>query len=199
MATVAHVQTETCPIQLKAVYWGPGESGKTTNFHYLRRMYASELASEGFSIETTEGRTLWADSLHLLYRLPLGVTDYLVVIQLVTCTGQERFLATREHVLANADGCVFVGDAEPDRLKENVRSFRELQHFTRQTSRKIPLVVQLNKIDLEPRLTAEDFASTIGLPEELVHEAVAVSGVGVIDTFTDLVERMLVNHFLYTG
>lgn len=182
------------PLQLKAVYWGPGESGKTTNFRVLKRAYHAQLASGGFSVETTEGRTLWADSLHLVYRLPLAGATRLVVVQLTTCTGQERFLATREHVLANADGVVFVADATPGRLAENLRSFRELRQFTR--GRGTPIVVQLNKVDVEPRLARETFAARAGVPAGRVHEASATLGTGVVECFVELVERMLVAQLL---
>ncbi|GAB4327236.1 MAG: ADP-ribosylation factor-like protein [Promethearchaeota archaeon] len=190
-------------MQLKAVYWGPGESGKTTNVRKLGEVYSGELAARGFSVETTEGRTLWADSLHLVYRLEVAGDVVPVVIHLLTCTGQERFLATREHVLLRADGCVFVGDADPERSKENARSFRELQHFTsasvRGGGKPVPLVVQLNKVDLRPRTSKESFARLLGLLPGMVHEACAISGEGVSETFADLLERMLLRHFLGRG
>ncbi|KKK84257.1 hypothetical protein LCGC14_2785190, partial [marine sediment metagenome] len=34
-----------------------------------------------------------------------------IIAHVVTCTGQERFLSTREYVLDGADGIVFVGDS----------------------------------------------------------------------------------------
>ncbi|MFX0001816.1 MAG: hypothetical protein ACFE88_17020, partial [Candidatus Hermodarchaeota archaeon] len=55
-------------IQFKIVYWGPGESGKTTNFFRLRERFDLLRLTHGYSIETTEGRTLWEDSLYLLFK-----------------------------------------------------------------------------------------------------------------------------------
>ena len=54
-------------IQFKIVYWGPGESGKTTNFFRLREKFDLLKLNRGYSVETTEGRTLWEDSLFLLF------------------------------------------------------------------------------------------------------------------------------------
>ena len=45
-------------IQFKIVYWGPGESGKTTNFMRLREKFSSIRITNGYSVETTDGRTL---------------------------------------------------------------------------------------------------------------------------------------------
>ena len=43
-------------LQFKIVYWGPGESGKTTNFLRLREKFDLLRLSKGYSIETTEGK-----------------------------------------------------------------------------------------------------------------------------------------------
>ena len=42
-------------IQFKIVYWGPGESGKTTNFFRLREKFDLLRLNRGYSVETTEG------------------------------------------------------------------------------------------------------------------------------------------------
>ncbi|MHA1526168.1 MAG: hypothetical protein ACTSQD_03980, partial [Promethearchaeota archaeon] len=101
-------------IQFKIVYWGPGESGKTTNFIRLREKFNSIKISNGFSIETSDGRTLWQDALFISFRFDLEGVNYDIITQIVTCTGQERFLSTREYVLDGADGIVFVGDSDPN-------------------------------------------------------------------------------------
>ncbi len=104
-------------IQFKIVYWGPGESGKTTNFIGLRERFNSIKISNGFSIETSDGRTLWQDALFISFKFDLREVDYTIITQIVTCTGQERFLSTREYVLDGADGIVFVGDSNPNAVE----------------------------------------------------------------------------------
>ena len=151
-------------IQFKIVYWGPGESGKTTNFMRLREKYHYTKLTDGYSVETTDGRTLWQDSVFLSFNLSLKEARFNIIAQIVTCTGQERFLATREYVLDGADGIIFVGDSEPDKLEQNKRSFRELISFAK--PHKIPYVVQLNKRDLEDAISIEAFKKNLGLPLE---------------------------------
>ena len=86
-------------LQFKVVYWGPGESGKTTNYFRLRENFDGVKLNRGYSIETTDGRTLWQDSVRLSFYLNLEKVKFNIVTQIVTATGQERFLSTREYVL----------------------------------------------------------------------------------------------------
>ncbi len=106
-------------LQFKVVYWGPGESGKTTNYFRLREKFDGVKLNRGYSIETTDGRTLWQDSVRLSFYLNLEKVKFNVITQIVTATGQERFLSTREYVLDGADGVVFGGDSDPDMMVQN--------------------------------------------------------------------------------
>lgn len=119
-------------------------------------------------------------------------------MQIVTCTGQERFLATREYVLEGADGVIFVGDSNPEKLEENKRSFRELLSFTGNS--KIPYVVQLNKRDLKNAISVNEFKKHLGLPEDefysgnfpVVYPVIAIKGNNVMECFWDLITLIFV-------
>ncbi len=188
-------------IQFKIVYWGPGESGKTTNFKVLRNNFPSDKFTTGYSIETTDGRTLWHDSVVLGFTFELGDNKYSIITHIVTCTGQERFLDTREYVLDGADGIIFVGDSEPEQIEQNKRSFRELKSFA--ISRRIPYLVQLNKRDLELKISISDFKRHLGLPPEekypdetyVVYPVIASEGKNVLCCFWDLISQVLYNYF----
>jgi len=188
-------------IQLKLVYWGPGESGKTTNFKRLREKFYTLKLTNGFSIETTDGRTLWQDSIFLSFDFQLGATNYSIIVQIVTCTGQERFLATREYVLDGADGIVFVGDSDPEKIEQNKRSFRELIGFV--GPKKIPYVVQLNKRDIDDAVPIELFKKQLGLPLDenyadgspILYPTIASTGENVIPSFRDLILQVIFNYF----
>ena len=188
-------------IQFKIVYWGPGESGKTTNFRILRNNLRVVKLTNGYSIETTDGRTLWHDSIYLAFQIPFGELNYNIITQIVTCTGQERFLATREYVLNGADGVVFIGDSDEEKLEENKRSFRELISFT--SKRGIPYVIQLNKRDLENAISIETFKKQLGLPSSqtysdgsrVLYQAIAIEGEEVMEAFWDLMLQVIQNHF----
>ena len=176
-------------LQFKIVYWGPGESGKTTNFFRLREKFDLLKLSRGYSIETTEGRTLWEDSLYLLFKFTLKDIRFNIIAHVVTCTGQERFLSTREYVLDGADGIVFVGDSNPEKLEQNKRSFRELVSFA--SSKEIPYLVQLNKRDLEDAISLKKFKIALGLPltekypdgTVVVYPTEALQGKNVVECF----------------
>lgn len=90
------------PLQIKIVYWGPGEAGKTTNFLRLKDHFMKNQVSNGFSIATTNDRTLWSDSVHFRFVLKGLNLDLIAIV--ATTTGQERFLTTREYILQNAIG-----------------------------------------------------------------------------------------------
>jgi mutual gliding-motility protein MglA len=190
-------------IQLKIVYWGPGESGKTTNWKVLKNHPRISRLNFGMSVETTDGRTLWQDSIFLRFDLNIeaGTDRYILVTQLTTATGQERFLSTREYILSGADGVVFVADSDPEMMEQNKRSFRELLNFT--SALKIPYIIQLNKRDLDNSISLKDFKKGLGLPEiklddqgnPIVYEAIAITGEGVLKCFRDIVGLSLYECF----
>ena len=188
-------------LQFKIVYWGPGESGKTTNFFRLREKFDLLKLSKGYSIETTEGRTLWEDSLYLLFKFTLRDVKFNIIAHVVTCTGQERFLSTREYVLDGADGIVFVGDSDPEKLEQNKRSFRELVSFA--SPKNIPYLVQLNKRDLENAIDIPKFKVALGLPlletfpdgTSVIYPAEALQGKNVIQCFKHIILQAIFNYF----
>ena len=193
--------TLTEVLQFKVVYWGPGESGKTTNYFRLREKFDGLKLNRGYSIETTDGRTLWQDSIRLSFYLNLEDIKFNIITQIVTATGQERFLSTREYVLDGADGVVFVADSDSDKLEQNKRSFRELVSFT--SEKNIPFVIQLNKRDLEKAIPIEEFKRGLGLPKfetyedgtQVIYPTVALEGGSVRKCFEDLMMLVLFNFF----
>lgn len=188
-------------IQFKIVYWGPGESGKTTNFLRLREKFNYIKLTNGFSIETSDGRTLWQDALFVSFKFDLKWAKYSIITQIVTCTGQERFLSTREYVLDGADGIVFVGDSDPIMIEQNKRSFRELISFAK--PKKIPYIIQLNKRDLDNAIQMESFKKHLGLPLDemypdgtyVVYPAIALEGENIVKCFQDLILQIIFNYF----
>ncbi|MHA2287161.1 MAG: GTP-binding protein [Promethearchaeota archaeon] len=188
-------------LQFKVVYWGPGESGKTTNYFRLREKFNGVKLNSGYSIETTDGRTLWQDSIRLSFYLNLKEVKINIITQIVTATGQERFLSTREYVLDGADGVVFVADSNPRKMEQNKRSFRELISFTQ--DKNIPHVIQLNKRDIVSAIPLEEFKKELGLPQSefyddntlVVYPTVALEGDSVRLCFEDLMMQIIVNYF----
>jgi hypothetical protein len=189
-------------VQFKIVYWGPGESGKTTNYFRLREKFDGIVLNKGISIETTDGRTLWQDSIRISFFVNLGDIKWNIIAQIVTCTGQERFLQTREYVLDGADGVIFVADSDIEKMEQNKRSFRELISFTNET--KIPYVIQLNKRDIENAISISDFKRLMNLPNfekyedgtQVIYTTIALQGENVIQCFEDLMFQVIINFFM---
>ncbi len=183
------VPANTRLLQFKVAYWGPGESGKTTNYLWIKRKLGKFKASRGFSIQTTQKRTLWADAVWLRTEMDVAGQHLIIMWQVLTATGQERFLSTREFVLAGADGAVFVADASPGREADNLRSFQELLGLT--ANARIPIIVQLNKIDVPNSIQPAYLAKVLGIPAGEIHPSVAVKGEGVIEVFNAITAEVL--------
>jgi mutual gliding-motility protein MglA len=198
--TVPPSQSKGNLMQIKIMYWGPGEAGKTTNFHRLKEIFAHFRVSEGYSIATTDNRTLWNDSVNFKFHLGQFNLELLIIVN--TTTGQERFLSTREYILQNADGVIFVADSNRTKIEQNIRSFEELIAFTRQNQ--IPMLIQLNKRDIDRALSVEEFKYHLDLPKvstdaighKIVYTAVANNPDEpgeVKQIFLDLIQKILRN------
>ena len=136
-------------IQAKIVYYGPGRSGKTTNLEFIHKNYTKQVAGKMISIDTHGDRTLFFDF------LPLGlgkIKGCEIKAQLYTVPGQVQYRATRELVLKGVDGVVFVADSLKVRREKNMLSLKDLHENLKKMGidiRRIPLVMQYNKRDLE--------------------------------------------------
>lgn len=136
-------------IQCKIVYYGPGRSGKTTNLEFIHKNYTKQVAGKMISIDTHGDRTLFFDF------LPLGlgkIRGCEIKAQLYTVPGQVQYRATRALVLKGVDGIVFVADSLKVRREKNMLSLKDLHENLKKQGidiRRIPLVLQYNKRDLE--------------------------------------------------
>ncbi len=131
-------------IKAKVVYYGPAQSGKTTNLEQIHRLTDPESANRLISLNTAQDRTLFFD----LLPFSLGaVSGYDFKIQLYTVPGQVQYNATRRVVLAGADAVVFVADSQKAAHKENVSAFENMKVnllANRLVPEKVPLVLQYN-------------------------------------------------------
>jgi signal recognition particle receptor subunit beta len=135
-------------IQLKIVYYGPGQGGKTTNLLYIHNHFRHKIKSEMITLDTCGDRTLFFD----FFPFDLGqINGFDIKIQLYTVPGQARYNATRKLVLNGVDGIVFVADMLQAMRKKNILSLKNLHENLKRYDKnifKIPLVFQFNKIDL---------------------------------------------------
>src|SRR4029450_10093846 len=178
-------------IKAKVVYYGPAQSGKTTNLEQIHRLTDPAANNRLISLNTAQDRTLFFD----LLPFSLGaVSGYDFKIQLYTVPGQVQYNATRRVVLAGADAVVFVADSQKSMLKENQSAFENMKVnllANRLVPEKVPLVIQYNKQDLPNVQTEAELNRAWHLWGRKAFPAVAARGEGVLETFVAVVQEML--------
>ena len=178
-------------IKAKVVYYGPAQSGKTTNLEQIHRLTDPEGANRLISLDTAQDRTLFFD----LLPFSLGaVSGYDFKVQIYTVPGQVQYNATRRVVLAGADAVVFVADSQRGAFKENMQAFENMKVnllANRLVPEKVPLVLQWNKQDLADRTPEAELQKALNLWGRKSVKAVAAQGQGVLETFVAVVQDML--------
>src|SRR4029450_10844957 len=107
-------------IKAKVVYYGPAQSGKTTNLEQIHQLTDPQSTNRLISLNTAQDRTLFFD----LLPFSLGaVSGYDFKVQIYTVPGQVQYNATRRVVLAGADAVVFVADSRPPGAEEDQGAF----------------------------------------------------------------------------
>ena len=180
-------------LTFKLVYYGPAQSGKTTNLLRLHDLLAPELKGEVMTMETKDDRTLFFDLLPLGFRAPSGL---LIKFRLFTVPGQVAHDGTRKAVLSRADGVVFVADADRAQETNNGESFQSLAANCARVGldfEHLPMVVQFNKCDLPNAVPeAEIRERWSAAPWPLVF-AIALTGQGVATSFELLIRTVYRN------
>ena len=178
-------------IKAKVVYYGPAQSGKTTNLEHIHRLTDPAGNNRLISLNTAQDRTLFFD----LLPFSLGaISGYDFKVQLYTVPGQVQYNATRRVVLAGADAVVFVADSRKSVLKENAAAFENMKVnllANRLVPEKLPLVLQYNKQDLPDLLSSGELGKALNPWGRRAFPAIASQGDGVMETFVAVVQEML--------
>jgi mutual gliding-motility protein MglA len=193
---MAIINLKNRQIECKIVYYGPGRSGKTTNLEYIHKAFKRQVTGKMISIDTDGDRTLFFDF------LPLGLGKIRgcdVKVQLYTVPGQVKYRATRELVLKGVDGVIFVADSLVVRREKNKLSLIDLHENLKKMGldiRKIPLILQYNKRDLEekglPVMSLEKMDLELNRQLHVPSiPASAMSGEGVGKTLTETLKLTL--------
>jgi signal recognition particle receptor subunit beta len=185
MATINFARRE---IEAKIVYVGPALSGKTTNVQVLHRLVPKAQRGELHQLATETDRTLFFDFIPVELGQIAGFTAH---FKLFTVPGQVYYQQTRKAVLQGADGVVFVADSSAGRSQANVDAMIDLEENLRAHGMDIatmPLVVQLNKRDVDDAVAIETLLAALNPHGVPVIESIASSGYGVLDTLYKVTE-----------
>ncbi len=183
MALVNPISRE---IQCKIVYYGIGQSGKTTNVQYIHDHSPGQAHGQLLSVATAQERTIFFDFLPL----DLGqVQGFKVRFSLYTVPGQIIYERTRSAVLQGVDGIVFVVDSQRDRLDENYGSLVELERNLLTSGKDLallPMVMQWNKRDVPDALSTPVLERYLNRRRVPGFEAIAMQGSGVFSTLRSI-------------
>ncbi len=178
-------------IMCKIVYYGPGLGGKTTNLRYIYEHTTPTSRGELVTLDTQGDRTLYFDILPL----NLGtIKGYRVRFQLYTVPGQVFYSESRKIILRGVDGIVFVADSQVERMDANLESLEDLQENLKEyeySFEDMPYVLQLNKRDLKNIVPVDEMKRQLVMKGEPVIEAIAIRGVGVMDTLKEIAKLVL--------
>ncbi len=177
---------------LKIVYYGPAMSGKTTNLEQIHAKINPANRSDLVSLKTHEERTLYFDFMQFELGKICGLTPN---IQLYTVPGQEYYKSSRRLVLRGADGVVFVADSNAMRVDDNIQSWNDMDEYLASSTpcaSNLPMVIQYNKRDLQNALPTHVLRTNLGYSEIPEIEAVALKGLGVLDTLKMILNRVMI-------
>jgi signal recognition particle receptor subunit beta len=178
---VALIDLDAREIHAKIVYFGPELSGKTTTLRAIADGIPAETRGGFRSIASESARTIFSDSLPIDLGERLG---FRLHWHLYTVPGQARSSGARAAVLQGVDGVVFVADATPLRMSENMTSLAELQNLLGGQGKRLtafPLVLECNKSDLPGALPPGEMLAALGLVGATAVRASAIHGEGVFD------------------
>jgi len=149
-------------IYLKIVYWGMGRSGKTTILKTLYRITKENKKDivpigELQIIDKDSGATLLFDR-----GLFQSTKQKEVYYRVYTVAGQKGFTPLRKKIFDKAndqtDAVIFVVDSRTNFLEDNIESLLELKNMAKdRLIKEIPMIVMLNKQDLDDIIDDEDF------------------------------------------
>ena len=195
MALVNHHDKE---VTFKIVYCGAPGSGKTTNLSAVHAHLEPGLRGDLVSMATSADSTVFFDFTHIN---AVVINGYRTRFQLYTVPGQAHYNATRELLLRDTDGVIFVADSQPGRMDDNVAAFRTMSRNLEANGidwQHLPIVLQYNKRDLLEACPVNQLdhqlATVSGNPALARLEASARNYRNVVETL-DTITHLILEHF----
>jgi signal recognition particle receptor subunit beta len=179
---------ESREITIKVVYYGPALSGKTTNLQALFQKIDPAVRGRLMTLDTKDDRTLFFDMMPVFFKTQSGVK---VKLKLYTVPGQVMHESTRRIVLQGTDAVVFVADCRRSEMEATLAYWNNMLQNLEANGldwRTLPIVVQLNKMDLPDPRVESDLGDIRSLIKPPVVPAVAIRSEGVIETLYALLQ-----------
>jgi len=200
---MALINQATKELHVKIVYYGPAQSGKTTNLEQIyQNVRTAEQTTKGklVSLATSADRTLFFDFFPIEAKVIKGFNTK---FQLFTVPGQVIYNTTRQLVLRGVDGIVFVADSGYDKMQENVESFQNLQDNLKSLHldlADVPYVLQYNKRDIANPAPVDylEFLLNNREVETPSFESAATQCEGVFETL-NAITSLLLQKFIQKG
>ena len=145
-------------------------SGKTTalkTLYWLTKEQKKEIVpvSELLNYENNRGSTLYYDRCTFQSRKQESIFYWVYTIP-----GRPSYFPIRRKIFEGTDGVIFVFDSRLQFLEQNIESLKELRNIARsKLNKEIPLIILLNKQDLENTIGTEDFKQIL-IREKIWHE-----------------------------
>ncbi|MBN2154909.1 MAG: hypothetical protein JW776_02565 [Candidatus Lokiarchaeota archaeon] len=159
--------TEDKKIFIKILYWGCAAGGKTTAVDTLYQLCSEppkEQSTDKPQIEVIPTGTLKkiamasGSTLYFDRGIFQSKKEKSLYYHVFTVAGQQRFGNTRKILFEDTDGVIFVVDSQKSRLQDNIDSLKELKRVANgKLISVIPLLVMLNKRDLDDVITLEEW------------------------------------------
>jgi hypothetical protein len=179
---------ESREITIKVVYYGPALSGKTTNLQALFQKIDPRVRGRLMTLDTKDDRTLFFDMMPVFFKTLSGVK---VKLKLFTVPGQVMHESTRRIVLQGTDAVVFVADCRRSEAEATLAYWNNMLQNLEANGldwRSLPIVIQLNKMDLSDARGESELGDLRALIRPPVVPAVAIRAEGVVETLFALLQ-----------
>lgn len=195
-------------VYIKILYWGPASGGKTTAVDTLFNICLEQdkdVIPTGnlVKIDMSSGATLYFDRGIFQSRKETNI-----YFHCYTVAGQKRFQPLRKKVFIGTDGVIFVADSQRSRLQDNIDGLKELKRVADgDLIKKIPILVMLNKRDLEDLISVGEWeevmrneglllpqSNPLALWNPITYETVALHGQkqkNIYPIFSELARRCI--------
>lgn len=180
-------------INCKIVYFGIEKSGKTTNLKYIQDNLEDNIRTPLTCLTDESNSTLFFDHMFLNAGEAKG---FQINYNLYGASGKADYKISREMILKETDGIIFIVDSQKSSLDENILYLKEVESIINQGSSKknnIPVVLQYNKRDLNDIIELDVLERELNKNSYPFNEAVAKEGTGVFASLKMISDLILTN------